>query len=75
MPFQLSTVKAPTLSPEPAEADFSSLAGRLREGEGRASDTDRAAREALQRFAQTEAQLRSTEVVMCSCHVTHMGLF
>ena len=45
-----------------AEADFSGLAARLRDGEGRAADTDRAAREALQRCAQAEAQLHSTEV-------------
>lgn len=51
--------------------DFASLAARLKEGEGRAADTDRAAREALQRCAQTDAQLQSTEV--CSlfllCHL------
>ena len=45
-----------------AEADFGGLAARLREGEGRAADTDRAAREALHRCAQTEAQLHSAEV-------------
>ncbi|KAL3140274.1 hypothetical protein ABBQ38_004542 [Trebouxia sp. C0009 RCD-2024] len=44
-----------------AEVDFASLAARLKEGEGRAADTDRAAREALQRCAQTDAQLQSTE--------------
>ena len=53
---------------EQAEADFSSLAERVREGEGRAAETDRAAREALHRCAQTEAQLQSTEVCTC-CHV------
>ena len=51
---------------EQAEADFSSLAERVREGEGRAAETDRAAREALHRCAQTEAQLQSTEVCTCS---------
>ena len=45
-----------------AEADFGSLAERLRDGEGRAADTDRAARDALHRCAHAEAQLQSTEV-------------
>ena len=45
-----------------AEVDFAGLAARLRDGEGRAAETDRAAREGLHRCAQTEAQLQSTEV-------------
>ena len=45
-----------------AEVDFAGLAARLRDGEGRAAETDRAAREALHQCAQTEAQLQSTEV-------------
>ena len=53
---------------EQAEADFSSLAERVREGDVRAAETDKAAREALHRCAQAEAQLQSTEVHTC-CHV------
>ena len=51
-----------------AEVDFAGLAARLRDDEGRAAETDRAAREALHRCAQTEAQLQSTEVCWrCFC--------
>ena len=48
--------------PVQAEADFSSLAERLRDGEGQRADRDRAARDALARSAQAEAQLRTIEV-------------
>lgn len=54
-----------------AEIDFAGLAARLRDGEGRAAETDRAAREALHRCGQTEAQLQSSEVC---CHSTCTSL-
>lgn len=50
-----------------AEADFSSLAERLRDGESQRADRDRLARDALARSAHTEAQLRTTEV----CSAVH----
>lgn len=50
------------LRPLQAESDFSSLAERLREGEGQRADWDRATRDALAHSAHTEAQLRSSEV-------------
>ena len=51
-----------------SEAEFRSLAERLRDGEGRAADTDRAARDALQRCVHAEAQLQSTEVSTMNSH-------
>lgn len=51
-----------------AEADFSSLAERLRDGEGQRADWDRAARDALTRSAQAEAQLQTTEVPLPPYH-------
>ena len=58
-PYRLGSKLAVSVQ---AEADFSSLAERLRDGEGQRADRDRAARDALARSAQAEAQLRSTEV-------------